>query len=139
MKSIQEIQSEIIDVFSFLEDWEDKYSMIIDYGKQLEIYPEEFKKEDFLIKGCQSRVWLVGKLEDNGSIHYWADSDAIITKGLVALVLQIYNHQLPEDILKANIDFFNEIGLSSHLTPTRASGLNEMIKKVKIIAQSNLK
>jgi cysteine desulfuration protein SufE len=139
MKSIQEIQSEIIDVFSFLEDWEDKYSMIIDYGKQLEIYPEEFKKEDFLIKGCQSRVWLVGKLEDNGSIHYWADSDAIITKGLVALVLQIYNHQLPEDILKANIDFFNEIGLSSHLTPTRASGLNEMIKRVKIIAQSNLK
>ena len=139
MKSIQEIQLEIIDVFSFLEDWEDKYSMIIDYGKQLEIYPEEFKKEDFLIKGCQSRVWLVGKLEDNGSIHYWADSDAIITKGLVALVLQIYNHQLPENILKANIDFFNEIGLSSHLSPTRASGLNEMIKRVKIIAQSNLK
>ena len=135
-KSIAQLQDELIEVFSFLDDWEDKYSVIIDYRKQLLPFPEEFKRDEFIVKGCQSRVWVVGEKMENGDIHYHADSDAIITKGLVALVLSIFNNQKPTEIIHANLDFFEKIGLGSHLTPTRANGLLEMIKRVKNIAQT---
>ncbi len=135
-KSIAQLQDELIEVFSFLDDWEDKYSVIIDYGKQLSAFPEEFKRDEFIVKGCQSRVWVVGQQMENGEIHYHADSDAIITKGLVALVLSIFNNQKPSEIIHAKLDFFEKIGLGSHLTPTRANGLLEMIKRVKNIAQT---
>jgi len=135
-KSIAQLQEELIEVFSFLDDWEDKYSVIIDYGKQLAPFPEEFRRDEFIVKGCQSRVWVVGQLTENGNVHFHADSDAIITKGLVALVLSIFNDQKPAEIIQANLNFFDQIGLGTHLTPTRANGLLEMIKRVKNIAQT---
>jgi cysteine desulfuration protein SufE len=135
-KTIQQLQDELVEVFAFLDDWEDKYSVIIDYGKELAAFPENFRMEEFIVKGCQSRVWVVGELMEDGRILYHADSDAIITKGLVALVLSLFNQQKPSEIIHANLDFFDKIGLGTHLTPTRANGLLEMIKRVKGIAQT---
>lgn len=139
--TIQEIQNEIIDEFSFFDDWEQRYEYLIELGKDLKPLPDELKTKDKIIKGCQSTVWLNAKIENN-KIVFEADSDAILPKGLAALLVRIYNHQKPEDILTSNTDFIQKIGLQEFLSPTRANGLLAMIKQFKFYAialQSKMK
>ena len=131
--TIKEIQEEIIDEFSDFEDWMERYEYIIDLGRSLTIIDEENKVDENLIKGCQSKVWIHAELSGD-AIEYTADSDAILTKGIVALVLRVFSDQQPKDILAANTDFINEIGLKEHLSPTRANGLVSMIKQIKLYA-----
>ena len=131
--TIKEIQEEIIDEFSMFDDWMERYEYIIELGKSLPIIEDKNKLDENLIKGCQSKVWLFSEL-DNGIVKFSADSDAILTKGIVALLLRVYSNQKPEDILKANTDFIDEIGLKEHLSPTRANGLVSMIKYIKMYA-----
>ena len=131
--TIKEIQEEIIEEFSMFDDWMERYEYIIELGKSLPMIAEENKLDENLIKGCQSRVWLYSELE-NETIKFSADSDAILTKGIVALLLRVYSHQKPENILNANTDFIDEIGLKEHLSPTRANGLVSMIKHIKMYA-----
>lgn len=139
--TIQEIQNEIIDEFSFFDNWEQRYEYLIELGKDLNPLPDEVKTDDKIIKGCQSTVWLDAKIEDD-KIVFQADSDAILPKGLAALLVRIYNHQKPEDILASNTDFIQKIGLQEFLSPTRANGLLAMIKQFKFYAialQSKMK
>jgi cysteine desulfuration protein SufE len=131
--SIAEIQQEIIEEFELFDDWEQKYEYIIDLGKKLPTLPESEKTEDRIIKGCQSRVWLKSELKD-GKIHYSADSDAIIVKGLVSLLLRVYNQQVPQEIVAAEPEFIDKIGLSQHLAQTRSNGLRSMVKQMKLDA-----
>jgi cysteine desulfuration protein SufE len=131
--TIKEIQEEIIDEFSMFDDWMDRYQYIIDLGKSLPIIETKYKLDENLIKGCQSKVWLYSELE-NETIKYSADSDAILTKGIAALLLRVYSGQKPGDILIANTGFIDEIGLKEHLSPTRANGLVSMIKQIKMYA-----
>lgn len=132
--TIKEIEQEIIEEFEiFGEDWEGKYEHLIDLGKSLPKLKEEFKTEDRIIKGCQSKVWLHTEVKD-GKIIYTADSDAIITKGMVALMIRVLSEQKAEDIVKAELEFINKIGLKEHLSPTRANGLVSMIKQMKLDA-----
>ncbi|WOC39326.1 SufE family protein [Polaribacter sp. HL-MS24] len=131
--TIKEIQEEIIDEFSMFDDWMDRYQYIIDLGKSLPIIDPKFKLDENLIKGCQSKVWLYSELE-NEVIKYTADSDAILTKGIAALLLRVYSGQQPKDILSAETDFVDAIGLKEHLSPTRANGLVSMIKQIKMYA-----
>lgn len=131
--TIKNIQEEIIDEFSMFDDWMQRYEYMIDLGKSLPIIKESNKTEDRLIKGCQSKVWLDAEL-DNDKIIYTADSDAIITKGIIAILLRVFSEQKPSDILEANTNFIDEIGLKEHLSPTRANGLVSMIKQIKIYA-----
>lgn len=131
--SIQEIQAEIVDEFSMFDDWMQRYEYIIDLGKSLPIINEQFKTEDNIITGCQSKVWVHGE-ENDGKISFTADSDAILTKGIIAILIRTFSNQKPSDILEANTDFIDEIGLKEHLSPTRANGLVSMIKKIKLYA-----
>lgn len=132
--SIQEIEQEIIEEFElFGDDWEGKYEHIIDLGKSLPKIKEEYKTEDRIIKGCQSKVWLHSELKD-GKIIFTADSDAIITKGMVALMIRVMSNQKPEDVVNAELSFIDKIGLKEHLSPTRANGLVSMIKQMKLDA-----
>jgi cysteine desulfuration protein SufE len=132
--TIAEIENEIIQEFElFGDDWESKYEHLIDLGKSLPIIKEELKTEDKIIKGCQSRVWLNSELS-NDKVVYTADSDAIITKGMVALMIRVLSNQKPQDVIKANLEFINKIGLTEHLSPTRANGLVSMIKQMKLEA-----
>ena len=131
--TIKEIQEEIIEEFSMFDDWMERYEYIIELGKSLPMIAEENKLDENLIKGCQSKVWLYSELE-NDIIKFSADSDAILTKGIVALLLRVYSRQKPENILNANTDFVDEIGLKEHLSPTRANGLVSMIKHIKMYA-----
>lgn len=131
--TIRSIQKEIIEEFSMFDDWMQKYEYMIDLGKSLPLINEDNKTEDRLIKGCQSKVWLDAQLKD-GKINYTADSDAIITKGIIAILLRVFSNQSPEAILNATTDFIDEIGLKEHLSPTRANGLVSMIKQLKIYA-----
>jgi cysteine desulfuration protein SufE len=131
--TIKEIQEEIIDEFSMFDDWMDRYQYIIDLGKSLPIIDSKFKLDENLIKGCQSKVWLYSELE-NEVIKYTADSDAILTKGIAALLLRVFSGQPPKDILSAETDFIDAIGLKEHLSPTRANGLVSMIKQIKMYA-----
>ena len=131
--TIQQLQEEIIDEFSMFDDWMQRYEYMIDLGKSLPIINESNKTEDRLIKGCQSKVWLDAELKD-GKVYYTADSDAIITKGIIAILLRVFSNQKPSDILEANTDFIDEIGLKEHLSPTRANGLVAMIKQIKLYA-----
>ena len=134
--NIEEIEKEIIEEFEiFGGDWEGKYEHLIDLGKSLPLIDEKYKTEDRLIKGCQSRVWMHSELKD-GKVIYTAESDAIITKGMVALMVRVLSNQKPEDIMKANLNFINTIGLKEHLSPTRANGLVSMIKQMKMDAQA---
>tara|TARA_Y100000589_G_scaffold332160_1_gene389819 strand:+ start:8532 stop:8948 length:417 start_codon:yes stop_codon:yes gene_type:complete len=128
--TIQEAQQEIIDDFAFFDDWMDKYEHIIELGKELPQIDEKYKTDENLIKGCQSRVWLHAENKD-GKIYYSADSDAIIAKGIISLLLKVFSGHTPEEILAANTDFINEIGLQEHLSPTRSNGLVSMIKQIK--------
>lgn len=128
--TIEEQQAELIDDFSFLTDWMDKYELIIQMGKELPLIDEQYKTDDYLIKGCQSQVWLHAGFE-NGLIHFTADSDAIITKGLISMIIKVLSNHTPTDILHADLHFINEIGLHSHLSPTRSNGLASMVKQIK--------
>ena len=131
--TIKEIQEEIIDEFSMFDECMDRYQYIIDLGKSLPIIESKFKLDENLIKGCQSKVWLYSELE-NDMIKYSADSDAILTKGIAALLIRVYSGQKPNDILTAETRFIDEIGLKEHLSPTRANGLVSMIKQIKLYA-----
>ena len=129
--SIQEIENEIVEEFEFFgEDWEAKYEHLIDLGKALPLIDPALKTEERIIKGCQSQVWLNAE-QKGGKIVFTADSDAIITKGMVALMVRVLSEQKAEDILKADLDFINKIGLKEHLSPTRANGLLSMIHQMK--------
>jgi cysteine desulfuration protein SufE len=130
---IKEIQEEIIDEFSMFDDWMQRYEYIIDLGKNLPLIKDEFKTDDNIIKGCQSKVWLKGE-QNNEKIVFTADSDAILTKGIIAILIRTFSNQKASDILEANMDFIDEIGLKEHLSPTRANGLVSMIKQIKMYA-----
>lgn len=132
-KSIKEIEQEIIEDFSLFESWEEKYEYLIDLGKKLLPLDENFKTEDYKIKGCQSSVWIHSSVKD-GNVFYEGDSDAIIVKGLVSLMIKVLSGQSPKDIVEAPLEFINEIGLSSHLAQTRSNGLRSMIKQMKMDA-----
>lgn len=131
--SIEQIQNDIVEEFSMFDDWMQRYEYIIELGKSLAIIDDKHKTDENIIVGCQSKVWLFAQKEDN-KICYTADSDAILTKGIVALLLRVFSNQKPKDILSANTDFIEKIGLKEHLSPTRANGLVAMIKQIKLYA-----
>ena len=131
--TIKEIQEEIIEEFSMFEDWMERYEYIIELGKSLPLIKNDYKLEENLIKGCQSKVWLHSEL-DGEEIKFTADSDAILTKGIVALLLRVFSEQTPKAVLDADTHFIDEIGLKEHLSPTRANGLVSMIKQIKMYA-----
>jgi cysteine desulfuration protein SufE len=131
--TISEIENEIIEEFSMFDDWMEKYEHIIELGKDLPIIDAEYKLEENLIKGCQSRVWLNADVK-NGEISYTTDSDAIITKGIIALLVRVLNNQDAKEIVEAKLAFIDEIGLKEHLSPTRSNGLVSMIKQMKVYA-----
>ena len=133
MQSIKEIQEEIIDEFAMFEDWEERYQYMIDLGKDLPLIDDQFKIDDNIIKGCQSKVWVHAELDDD-KIAFTADSDAIITKGIIAILIRTFSNQHPKAILEADTDFIDAIGLKEHLSPTRANGLVSMIKQLKMYA-----
>jgi cysteine desulfuration protein SufE len=131
MSTIQKIQAEIVEDFGMFDDWMQKYEYLIDLGNDLAPIKEQYKTEGNLIKGCQSRVWLHAE-HTQGKIIFTADSDAIMTKGIVAILINVLSNQAPKDIATAKLDFINEIGLKDQLSPTRANGLVSMIKKMKL-------
>jgi cysteine desulfuration protein SufE len=131
--NIETIQNEIIGEFSMFEDWMQRYEYIIELGKSLPLIDENLKTDENIIKGCQSKVWLHA-IEKEGKIIYSADSDAILTKGIVALLIRVFSNQMPSVILQSNTDFIDAIGLKEHLSPTRANGLVSMIKQIKMYA-----
>ena len=133
METISEAQEEILEEFSMFDNWMQRYEYMIELGKSLPLIDSQYKNEDYIIKGCQSKVWIHADLEDN-KLVFTADSDAIITKGIIAILIRIFSHQHPDDILEANIDFIDKIGLKEHLSPTRANGLVSMIKQLKMYA-----
>ena len=130
---IKEIQDEIVDEFSMFDDWMERYEYIIELGKKLPLIKEEYKTENNIIKGCQSKVWLQGEQTDD-KIVFTADSDAILTKGIIAILIRTFSNQKASDILEADMGFIDEIGLKEHLSPTRANGLVSMIKNIKMYA-----
>ncbi len=130
---IKDIQEEIIDEFSMFDDWMQRYEYMIELGKSLPLISEEYKTEDNIIKGCQSKVWVHAELKDNKLI-FTADSDAIITKGIIAILIRVFSNQKPKDIIDADTIFIDKIGLKEHLSPTRANGLVSMIKQLKLYA-----
>ena len=132
--TIEDIQQEIIEEFSDFEDWMDKYQLLIDTGSQQEPLPQQYKTESNLIDGCQSRVWLQADLTPEGTIHFQAESDALIVKGLVSLLIRTLDNQTPDDILNADLHFIKDIGLSDHLSPTRSNGLVAMVKQMRLYA-----
>ena len=131
--TIDEIQEEIIEEFDMFEDWMQRYEYIIESGKSLQTIEEKLKDETHLIKGCQSKVWLHGEMAD-GVLRFTADSDAILTKGIIALLLRVFSGQSPKDILDTEPYFIDRIGLKEHLSPTRANGLLSMVKHIKLLA-----
>ena len=131
--TIKEIQEEIIDEFNLFDDWMERYEYLIELGRPLPIIDQQYKLDENIIKGCQSKVWLYSEM-NHTKIDFTADSDAILTKGLVALLLRVFSNQTPEDILKADTLFIDEIGLKEHLSPTRANGLVSMLKQIKLYA-----
>ena len=130
---IAEIKEEIIDEFSMFDDWMQRYEYMIELGKSLPLIEEAYKTDDNIIKGCQSKVWVHAEL-DKDKLVFTADSDAIITKGIIAILIRAFSHQKPQDIIDANTDFIDEIGLKEHLSPTRANGLVSMVKQLKLYA-----
>ena len=133
MGSIQSIQQEIVNEFDFFDDWSEKYQYIIDLGKNLPDFNQINRVEENLVKGCQSNVWLHAEIIDD-KIIYTADSDAIISKGIISILISVFSGQKPEDIINAKMDFIDKIGLSNHLSQTRANGLLAMVKQIKIYA-----
>lgn len=131
--TIREIEGQIIEEFAVYEDWMDKYAYIIEIGSEMEGMGEQFKTEDNLIKGCQSRVWFHAEMRE-GRLYFTADSDAIITKGIAGLLIRVFSGQKPEDIAGADLNFIDKIGLTQHLSPTRSNGLLSMVKQIKYYA-----
>ena len=132
---IEELQQEVIDEFSDFDDWMDKYQLLIDLGSEQEPLPEQYKTPQNLIDGCQSRVWLQADYID-GKVHFQAESDALIVKGIVTLLIRVLDNQTPEDILNADLHFIEDIGLKEHLSPTRSTGLVAMMKQMKLYAMA---
>lgn len=132
--TIEESQQNIIDEFSDIDDWMDRYACIIDLGNELEPLPDELKTPDRLIEGCQSRVWLDAKKADDGTIQFRADSDAIIVKGIISMLVNVLSGHTPEEILSSDLHFIDDIGLSEHLSPTRSNGLLAMVKQMRAYA-----
>jgi len=137
IQTIQEKQDEIVSEFEVFDDWMEKYEYLIDLGKDLPLIQEELKTEERLIEGCQSRVWLNANCE-NGKMQFSADSEAIITKGIIGLLIRVLNDEKPETVIKTDLKFISDIGLQEHLSPTRANGLNGMIKKMKMEALKHI-
>ena len=133
METIKAVQNDIIEEFSMFDDWMQRYEYMIELGKSLPLIDSEFKSDDYIIKGCQSKVWVHADLQGTKLI-FTADSDAIITKGIIAILIRAYSNQHPDEILNANNDFIDKIGLKEHLSPTRANGLVSMIKQIKMYA-----
>ena len=132
MNSIETIKNDIIYEFSLFEDWMEKYEYIIELGKSIPLINPKFKVDDNLIKGCQSKVWIHAELKDN-NVFFSADSDAIITKGIIAILIRVFSNQQPKNILESDTKFIDKIGLKEHLSPTRANGLVSMIKQIKML------
>lgn len=133
MATIKEIEEGIVEEFSYYDDWMGKYEFIIELGKSLPLIDEKYKTEENLIRGCQSRVWLYAEIEGD-KIVFTADSDAIITKGIIGLLIRVLSHQTPDDIINTDLSFIDQIGLKEHLSPTRSNGLVSMIKQMKLYA-----
>lgn len=131
MNSLSEAKAAVVEEFSMFDDWLDKYEYLIELGKNLPDFPEEKKTEDRLIKGCQSRVWLASEVSDEGLVSFSADSDAIITKGIISLLVSVYSGRAASEIAEDDFDFINKIGLKENLSPTRANGLASMIDTIK--------
>jgi len=131
--TINEVQDKIIDEFSFFDDWMDKYNLLIDLGKDLPVIDPRYKVKDFLIEGCQSKVWLRPEFRD-GKIYFTADSDAIITRGIVALLIRVLSGRTPDEILSTELYFIEKIGLRQNLSPTRSNGLLSMVRQMKLYA-----
>ena len=133
MNSIKAIQDGIIEEFSLFEDWMQRYEYMIELGKSLPLINNDYKTDKYIIKGCQSKVWVHANL-DGDKLKFTADSDAIITKGIIAILIRVFSDQNPKDILEADTDFIDKIGLKEHLSPTRANGLVSMVKQIKMYA-----
>ena len=131
--TIAELEEEILDEFALFDDWMEKYEHIIELGKDLPLIEDQYKNEDHIIKGCQSQVWLHAE-NNGGNISFSADSDAIITKGIISLLIRVFNNQKAENIINADLKFIDEIGLKEHLSQTRSNGLVSMIKQIKTYA-----
>jgi cysteine desulfuration protein SufE len=131
--TITDIKNDIIEEFAMFEDWEERYQYMIDLGKTLPLIDAQYKTETNIIKGCQSKVWVHADMKD-GKVIFTADSDAIITKGIIAVLIRVFSNQHPKDIIEADTDFIDQIGLKEHLSPTRANGLVSMIKQIKMYA-----
>ena len=133
VSDLKEVQSEIVEEFVIFDDWMDRYNYLIDLGNSLEVIEPKYKTNEYLIKGCQSRVWINADFID-GKVHYSADSDAIITKGIISLLIRVLSDREPDEIINADLEFIDEIGLRENLSPTRANGLLSMIKQMKLYA-----
>lgn len=133
--TIQEKSQSVVDEFSIFDDWMDKYAYLIELGKELPIIDDKYRNDTYLISGCQSRVWLHAGFE-NGLIQFTADSDAVITKGIISLLIRVLSNNTPLNIVNADLSFLDEIGLKSHLSPTRANGLVSMIKQMQLYARA---
>lgn len=131
--TIKDIQNEIIDEFSMFDDWMQRYEYMIELGKSLPLIDDQYKTDDNIIKGCQSKVWVHAEMKDD-KVVFTADSDAIITKGIIAILIRVFSNQTPQAIIDADTSFIDEIGLKEHLSPTRANGLVSMIKQIKMYA-----
>lgn len=131
--TIIEKQQQLVEQFSALSEWMDRYTLLIEKGKECPTLPDSDKTEAFLIKGCQSRVWIKAELKD-GKVYFKADSDAVITKGIAALLIYVFSGETPQDIVDAPVDFLDKMGLKEHLSPTRSNGLNAMLKQLKLYA-----
>lgn len=132
--TIKEIQDSIVEEFSMFDDWMDRYSMLIEMGKDCPIIDAQYRNDNYLINGCQSRVWLHAEMKD-GKIYFSADSDAVITKGIINLLIKVLSGQTPKDIVEADMSFLDEIGLKEHLSPTRSNGLLSMVKQMMLYAE----
>jgi cysteine desulfuration protein SufE len=133
--TVNEVQDNIIEEFSLFDDWMDKYNLLIDLGKSLPVINPKFKVKDYLIEGCQSKVWLHPEYDGN-VISFKADSDAIITRGIVALLIKVLSGRTPDEIIKADLYFIDRIGLRQHLSPTRSNGLLAMVRQIKLYAMA---
>ena len=131
--TIQEVETQIVDEFAALDDWLDKYDLILDMGKSLPPIDPEFRTDQYIISGCQSKVWLHASYHD-GKVYFAADSDAIITKGIVSMLIKVLSDRSPEEIQNARLTFIDQIGLKEHLSPTRSNGLASMVKQMKLYA-----
>ena len=136
MNTIEDVQEEIVDEFNSVDDWMDRYAMIIEEGNTLPPLEEKYRTPQNLIEGCQSRVWINAELTPEGKIHFEADSDALIVKGIIALLVKVLDNRTPREILDADLHFIGDIGLSEHLSPTRSNGLLAMLKQMKLYAMA---